>query len=195
MQHAHFFGYGSLVNRATHDFSPVWPAHLTGWRRVWRHTRGRQTPFLSVRRVADCTLQGLVARIDPQAWAALDARETGYERVPAGGGLACAAPVPITAQIYAVADSDVETPAAPAPILLSYLDVVVQGYLDQFGTDGVRDFFATTDGWEIAVLDDRAAPRYPRHQPVSPAVRALTEQGLHGAGGRIIGPNSTFTFT
>jgi len=195
MQNAHFFGYGSLVNRATHDFSPTWPARLTGWRRIWRHTHARQTPFLSVRRADDTTLDGLVAQIQSGAWPVLDQREAGYDRLPLAGGLTCAAPGLLAVHIYAVATRDVVTPAAPAPILLSYLDVVVQGYLEQFGTDGVTRFFATTDGWNIPVLDDRAAPRYPRHQPVGAAIRGLTEQALQAVGGRIIGPDGAFTFT
>ena len=38
-------------------------------------------------------------------------------------------------------------PQPKTPILLSYLDVVVQGYLAEFGEAGVARFFASTDGW------------------------------------------------
>jgi len=50
MSAAFFFGYGSLVNRATHSFNNAQPAQLTGWRRVWRHTDLRPVAFLSVQR-------------------------------------------------------------------------------------------------------------------------------------------------
>ena len=51
---------------------------------------------------------------------------------------------------------------------MSYLDVVVQGYLRTFGPDGALRFFETTDGWGSPILNDRAAPRYPRHQQLDP---------------------------
>ena len=37
----YFFGYGSLVNRATHDYVHAHPARISGWRRAWRHVEGR----------------------------------------------------------------------------------------------------------------------------------------------------------
>ena len=42
-----FFGYGSLVNRATHDYSDAHPARIEGWRRAWRHVEGRKVAFLT----------------------------------------------------------------------------------------------------------------------------------------------------
>jgi hypothetical protein len=48
------------------------------------------------------------------------------------------------------------------PVLLSYLDVVVQGYLQEFDEAGVAHFFDTTDGWDAPLLDDRTHPHYPR---------------------------------
>ncbi len=63
-------------------------------------------------------------------------------------------------------------------ILLSYLDVVVQGYLREFGEDGARRFFETTDGWNVPVLDDRAAPLYPRHCTLTPQERAFVDDSL-----------------
>ena len=38
--------------------------------------------------------------------------------------------------------------------------------------------FTTTHGWDAPILDDRAAPHYPRHQPVSETERALTDAHL-----------------
>jgi len=69
--------------------------------------------------------------------------------------------------VYAVSDINSSAPSARHPVLLSYLDVVVQGYLQVFGRDGADHFFATTDGWDAPVLNDRAAPRYPRHQQLT----------------------------
>lgn len=46
-------------------------------------------------------------------------------------------------------------------VLLSYLDVVVQGYFREFGRKGVVHFFEMTEGWHAPVLNDRANPIYP----------------------------------
>ncbi|WP_200898804.1 hypothetical protein [Candidatus Rhodobacter oscarellae] len=43
-------------------------------------------------------------------------------------------------------------------------------------------FFESTDGWEALVLDDRAVPRYPRHQPLSAAETALVDGWLSRVG-------------
>jgi len=77
--------------------------------------------------------------------------------------------------VYAIAG---ETPHSAGPVLLSYLDVVVQGYLREFGEAGVRGFFDTTRGWDAPLLDDRAAPLYPRHRRLSDDERALTDAHL-----------------
>jgi hypothetical protein len=65
---------------------------------------------------------------------------------------------------------------------LSYIDVVVQGYLREFGEEGVARFFATTDGWDAPVADDRADPIYLRHQTLTRAERALVDRWLDDLG-------------
>jgi len=61
---------------------------------------------------------------------------------------------------------------------MSYLDVVIQGYLRAFGQDGALRFFETTDGWGSPILNDRAAPRYPRHQALRPDETAFVDEQL-----------------
>ena len=56
----------------------------------------------------------------------------------------------------------------------------------EFGEAGVARFFATTDGWDTPILDDRAAPLYPRHQLLTPAERALTDHHLATLNARLI---------
>ncbi len=53
------------------------------------------------------------------------------------------------------------------PILLSYLDVVLQGFMQIYGHSGADNFFATTDGWERPVQNDRTEPLYPRHRQLT----------------------------
>lgn len=175
-----FFGYGSLVNRATHDFPQINRASITGWRRGWRHTDLRDGAYLTAIPDPDTTIQGLIAHVPNDDWAALDKREQAYARVPATDAVSHPLKQPIHIVIYTVSDSRIRQPATKHPILLSYLDVVIQGYLQEFGEAGAAEFFATTDGWDIPILNDRAAPRYPRHQKLTAYETAFVDDQLDG---------------
>ncbi|MEJ8562976.1 gamma-glutamylcyclotransferase [Yoonia sp. GPGPB17] len=171
-----FFGYGSLVNLATHTYDDPRPAVLHGWRRIWQRTNLRKAAYLSVVPCAQTALHGVVARVPGADWAALDQREAAYQRhdvsqtIQHDGVIAPTAVYQVRAEHVAKAEGH--------PILLSYVDVVVQGYLRVHGDEGVAHFFETTDGWDAPVLDDRADPIYPRHQTLSAAERALTDHHL-----------------
>ncbi|MBK5926387.1 gamma-glutamylcyclotransferase [Rhodobaculum claviforme] len=182
MSEPFFFGYGSLVNRRTHDYAEAYSARVRGWRRVWRHTDMRDTAFLSVERDPDAEIEGLIALVPGGDWRALDVRESGYDRVALSEGLAHGATRPVAAQIYAI-PSATGAPTLRQPILLSYLDVVVQGFLTEFGEAGVARFFASTRGWG-PILDDRARPRYPRAQALSARERGLVDAALAPLGVR-----------
>ena len=173
----YFFGYGSLVNRATHTYPDAHPAKLVGWRRAWVRTPKRDVVFLSVVKDLECTLEGLIAAVPDADWAALDAREHGYERLNSAQAVQHDLSPATEIAHYSVRASDICT-SGDHVILLSYLDVVVQGYLQEFGTDGVARFFETTSGWDTPVLNDRAAPRYPRAQKLSAEETALVDQHL-----------------
>ncbi|MGJ8621734.1 MAG: gamma-glutamylcyclotransferase family protein [Yoonia sp.] len=176
MKQLGFFGYGSLVNCATHSFADPRPAQLAGWRRVWRGTHLREVAYLSVEPDNATTLQGLVARVPDTDWAALDAREGAYLRHDVSHLVSHDLPDLQTA-VYQVEARHI-APAQAHPILLSYLDVVVQGYLRIFGESGVQHFFETTAGWDTPMLNDRAAPIYPRHQTLTARETALVDDHL-----------------
>lgn len=171
-----FFGYGSLVNLGTHDYHAPRPARLTGWRRIWRHSSRRPVAFLSVARCDTTAIDGIIAEVPGADWAELDAREAAYIRRDVTHQVEHDGPRAPTA-LYEAAHGHIAPPSTTHPILLSYLDVVVQGVLTHFGPEGVARFFETTDGWG-PVLDDRAAPRYPRHRALSGAERDLVDQHL-----------------
>lgn len=177
MEDGYFFGYGSLVNRATHAHAPAFPATITGWRRIWRHLPERDLATLSVVKDPATQIDGLIAGVKAADWPALDAREFCYERCDVTPAVTHQAQVNGTIQMYEVtAQEQQDTQHA---ILLSYLDVVVQGYLQVYGEDGVAAFFATTSGWDAPILNDRVAPRYPRHQVLSDAEQSLVDAHLH----------------
>lgn len=169
MTHPRFFGYGSLVNLATHHYPDPQAATLTGWRRVWCQAKARPVAFLSIE-PHDTTLHGITAQVPHNDWVALDAREHAYLRRD------------VTAQFdgpTAVYQANPEH-TAPAstghPILLSYLDVVVAGF-DALMPDGAEHFFDTTTAWG-PVLDDRDDPLYPRAQPLADATRKVVDAAL-----------------
>ena len=172
-----FFGYGSLVNLATHDYVNPRKTTVTGWRRQWVYSLKRDVSFLSVTQDPQCSIQGLVADVTHIGWDALDVREVGYNRLE----------LPDTAlsetgfngvQIYQADPTHVDPTAYDKPILLSYIDCVVQGFLEHFDEDGVAAFFDTTAGWERSIKDDRTAPIYPRAQVLSDAQTKLIDRHL-----------------
>ena len=167
-----FFGYGSLVNIATHTYPDLQKAKLNGWRRVWRQTNLRPLAFLSIEPCEETDLLGVTAQVPEANWTALDQREFAYFRHDISHQL-----VPIQEQtaVY-ILEQDLKD--RKYPILLSYLDVVVQGYLHQFGEEGAYHFFETTYDWESPILDDRAAPHYPRSQILTKTERSLVDQLL-----------------
>ena len=186
MADPYFFGYGSLVNLDTHDFPNPEPAQITGWRREWRATDLRGIAFLTAVPDAQATIDGMIAHVPDNDWAALDAREWAYERLPATDAVAHPLPGPLDIAIYAVPEASFRPATDQHPILLSYLDVVVQGYLRAFDGAGVARFFETTTGWDTPVLNDRATPKYPRHQVLSAQETALVDHHLAAKQVRIL---------
>ncbi|AVO37620.1 gamma-glutamylcyclotransferase family protein [Pukyongiella litopenaei] len=187
MSDPHFFGYGSLVNRATHAYPDLHRARLRGWRRAWAQTSLRSVAFLTIVPAdPQAEIDGLTARVPGSDWAALDAREWAYDRITVTAEVTHPAPHPREIAVYSVPPRHRNAPGGDHPILLSYLDVVVQGYLREFGEPGAARFFASTDGWQAPVLDDRAAPRYPRHQRLTEAETALVDDLLGTCGATII---------
>lgn len=89
-------------------------------------------------------------------------------------------------QVYSIPEGRHGRPDATHPVLLSYIDVVVQGYLREFGEVDVQRFFETTDGWDGPVPDDRTAPICSRHQMLSSDERTLVDDWLQEVGARAV---------
>lgn len=174
MENPFFFGYGSLVNQATHIYENAHTARISGWRRTWRHTPHHPVSLLTAIPCAESEIDGLIAEVPRADWQALDAREVGYDRHTTTAVSHSLSHNPKVA-IYAVAPQSPFQSPHPPNILLSYLDVVIQGYFLEFGEEGVARFFATTDGWDTPIIDDRHAPNYPRAQRLSADQTALVD--------------------
>ena len=112
-------------------------------------------------------------------WAALDLREAAYDRIGVTDQVTHDLGHAPQIAVYTIPDGKHGRPTAAHPVLLSYIDVVIQGYLRMFGPDGAARFFATTDGWDVPVLNDRASPIYPRHCTLSPQERSFVDDSLN----------------
>ena len=167
MPKSFFFGYGSLVNTKTHLYKRATPACANGWRREWRWVPGRELAFLTAIPDSGCEIEGLIAEVPNQDWAALDEREEYYERLNANECTNHSLLENLDIAIYAIPLPRSTIASEDHPIILSYLDVVLQGYLEVYGVEGAWKFFETTTGWDAPVINDRAAPLYPRSQKLS----------------------------
>ena len=169
------FGFGSLVTRATHDYGWRGPTQLTGYRRVWVPSLEWDVSLLSVEPSSTTTIDGVVLDVSEEDWPGLLERERGYD-------VQMLTPSMLSPEVSGVAlfvgRTAPEKPAQGGKILLSYLDTVIAGFVETFGAERARAFFATTSGWSAGVEHDRAAPRYPRAIPLNPEIKALVDEEL-----------------
>ncbi|MFB9885810.1 gamma-glutamylcyclotransferase family protein [Balneatrix alpica] len=177
--HFWYFGYGSLVNGDTRPRDTLAsPYRLQGWKRQWRHrimlAQGGHCA-LTVAPCATTSITGVLVQSPLVHLSALDERELGYNRIE----LPCASSnLGEPAYIYQSQTDYFDWADERHPILQSYVDVVVCGYLNTFGKEAAIDFIRTTEGWHCPVLNDRAAPRYPRAIQFKPGQQAQVDQLL-----------------
>lgn len=74
MSHSSFFGYGSLVNLATHSYRGARTGQAEGWARAWLQTRHRRFAYLSAVPMPGVMIHGVIADVPGGDWQALDAR-------------------------------------------------------------------------------------------------------------------------
>ena len=198
-----YFGYGSLVNRATLATGVVaaFPARLEGWGRTWRPrpdmgpTPGVALPdgltpsLLTAHRAEGAAIDGLLVIDLAVNLPVVDAREFRYHRrditlaeltFDAGRaerdtGLRLDPGTRL--HVYEARTEHPET-VGPSPILRSYLDAVMQGFLNEFGEGGVHRFVAETGAFHMPIHEDRDRPLYPRAVALSAAEAALFDLAL-----------------
>lgn len=180
-----YFGYGSLVNRATHRTRIVdaVPAKLHGWRRSWRpraDTSVFDVAILSVRREPASTTRGLLVIDRVENLPSIDERERHYDRVLLDDDeVARRAVLPPDCPVYVYQVPDTpELNFGSQRILRSYLDAVLQGYLVEHGEASVRQFVEETAAFEIGIVDDSSDPLYQRSVTLSAFEQALFDDVL-----------------
>lgn len=180
-----YFGYGSLVNRRTRPAEERFETTtVSGWQRTWAHrvaypqaacvplsadnrvldtqsTLGARPPqgfsVLSVVPAKRVNIDGVLVRIALRDLPELDAREAGYFRTTVQS-------VKSTGPVTMYVSNSAHDAALPSdyPLLQSYVDCVLAGFLQVFGWSGVDRFIETTTGWDTPILADRSEPIYPR---------------------------------
>ncbi len=96
----------------------------------------RPVAFLTAVPDPETEIDGMVAHVPDDDWEALDLREHAYQRIPAENAIEHPLPGQPSVALYAIPPGAHGEPDAAHPVLLSYLDVVVQGYLRVFGPEG-----------------------------------------------------------
>jgi len=169
-----YFGYGSLVNRATRPASePFSPAFLLGWQRVWGH----RVASSGAERYRCCSLSvqpaltqnapgiaGVVVTLPRAELPALDEREKGYDRhvLPASQFDLPAECTATEVHVYVSDSNHAGMSNSEYPVLQSYVDCVLAGYCDVFEPGGMQQFVDSTYGWDGEMENDRHKPKYPR---------------------------------
>lgn len=182
-----YFGFGSLVNTATlrTDYIETIPVALKGWRRHWQGRPAVDDPeiaLLSIHKHEDAQLHGLIVVDSLKNLEAVDKREQGYQRVQLGHSDFVAQGRDLPANLYVYVANTANEPDSQPPLLQSYLDAVMQGYLNEYGSSGLAHFIETTIGFEREIILDRNQPRYPRAIALDQTSAELFDNTLRSAG-------------
>lgn len=183
-----YFAYGSLVNPATWptDFDAD-PAVLHGWLRSWSHcieTESGKVCALAIVRRRHKAVRGvlLTGRLSVEE---MDRREIGYlrreVRVTCQRGQRLTGKI-VRASVYIGSPNHLRRGSREFPIWRSYLDCVLAGYYELGGRRAVAEFIASTEGWDVPILDDRKKPKYPRRSGASASALRIIDASMaeHG---------------
>ena len=189
-----YFGYGSLVNRETLStaFVAAYPARLAGWRRHWQ-SRGiersgeDEIALLSVHRHVESAIDGMLIIDRAEHMEDVDLREARYDREPIRREhltLTGSVPDEFPEELFVYVGKPSAPPQMPPKLLQSYLDVVLAGYLREYGETGLAGFLQSTIGFERAIIRDRDVPVYSRARPLSRELAERFDSLLADAGVR-----------
>ena len=194
-----YFGYGSLVNDKTRNAESFGiPVRLKGYRRhwsVWEASPERKAlgllgaAALSVTSDREAYCDGLLVFDRKEHLAQVDLREAHYSRERIRlEDMESEQPLTDRVDCYIYVGQPAFTSGSDPrlPILQSYIDAVMQGFLDKFGEEGAKRFVEETDGWHIPVLQDRDQPIYPRNVALASNEERLIDQLVQATGAPLV---------
>ncbi|WP_108124841.1 gamma-glutamylcyclotransferase family protein [Saccharospirillum mangrovi] len=162
------FGYGSLIcadsRRRTGVGGPALAVEIAGIERRWSvQVPDYRGTAVGAHLNPNSHCNGVVFVVDDANLARFDERERGYDRHRIDWSAVRSLdsqPLPIELPLWSYVGDSSATPQPEAPILQSYLDVILNGCLS-YGDAFARRFLHTTGPWQH-LCDDRSAPLYPR---------------------------------
>lgn len=190
------FGYGSLVNKNTlsSDSTTAVSGRLHGWVRQWKHcvdtTQYLKDAFgkvcvLTVDSSKDAELDGILLLDSHEKLEKYDKREIGYKRKRIDFETILIDPrclaqdhVSKECYVYVSEPQHHRWGNSEFPILRSYIDCVLAGFLEVYGREGIEKFIDSTEGWDAPILNDRATPIYPRAVILPQSDRQLIDDVL-----------------
>jgi len=184
-----YFGFGSLVNKHTlrTSYIDILPASLKGYSRHWqaRSTAifDNHISLLSIHPDETCIIKGMIVLDLLENLPLVDEREEGYSRHKLEHHqLDVSTSVELPEEIYVYIADEVEGANNDGALLQSYLDAVMQGFRNEYGSKGVSHFVDTTKGFNRTINLDRNAPIYPRDVKLSDDEITMFDMELRRAG-------------
>lgn len=167
----YIFGYGSLTNSKSREASlgtrsEAIPARISakfGYTRKWNQRSQTLMTALGLEKGSGSTINGVVYPVSGTDMDIWDARETGYERKLVPWELVQSTGwqgLPSTGKLWIYVSKNAATPDRDFPIVQSYVDVCLLGFLE-YGEDFAIEFLKSTEGWSEWWLNDRIMERRP----------------------------------
>ncbi len=183
-----YFGFGSLVNKHTlrTSYVDIIPASLKGYSRHWQarsNTFDNHVSLLSIHPDSSCEIKGMIVFDTLDNLPLVDEREQGYSRHKlTHDEVNVASSVDLPDNLYVYIADEIKDAKDDGALLQSYLDAVMQGFLNEYGDEGVSHFIDTTKGFERNIFLDRDAPLYPRDVKLSSKEASLFDAEIKRAG-------------
>lgn len=156
------FGFGSLVNKNSIQSSilAMKNSKILGYKRRWIEPFTVQGTVYRALGVVESGpfdfVHGVTIFVPKTTLQHLYTREASYRRLVVDA-------VDEYGNIdYATTFETREAAPDEARIPISYVATVAEGFVDQYGANGLDKFIDNTDGWEHGIIDDSDDPVYPR---------------------------------
>lgn len=174
------FAYGSLINaesRAKDGMSGEGnPVKVVGIRRGWNQAISNpRVTALGVSENADSWCNGILVPLTKSELSGFDKREGagGYKRIRLEEGRIISLQKEFSGEkIWVYIGEDSDPAASDAPIIQSYIDVIMSGCLS-FGENFTKKFVISTHNWDMPWIDDRLDPIYPRAMKEVPLAETI----------------------